>query len=579
MNPSVAVAFMTKMKLIFETDAAGKPQDDSFLAFQNGAFAVGKDSFYFMEPARHGLGPNETAQAMMSFDKTFNFVATVDDIITSAPDELDQVYYETLRNCPPASSTRTADQEARYQAALAYLHSPWPATMAPSLSALDNYQRYSDAYKAATSTYKNGQIAADSATGDGAAALQQAWQTDAPPPAASLRRGPAALENQGPPRPGRVQAPAQSGFGVGAAVTAETPERDGGAMQQFAAATIISHPALGTFEVHGLIRDRYVRDGGIQGNTLGYPFSDEEADPAVPGGRRSRFQFGQLTWSAAVGVTLMGANGRPTPSPQPDPAPTPTPAADAAPPAPLHQLTDVTERVLRELSLVPGGSKRPGAAKRAGDAAPFLPAKMGELPADADKSTWQSLLLACEANDVTLLDTWDPQPLAAIAGLVAQDTADPQVFTLADGAFDFDGRAEVLHVVLERPGNVFPKLVAVSFPKSLLESEETPFLIYFHPTLGQTLSSGYYTAAPNLKSPEDGNFYPAITRTVRPFLVMLLFMAARGLRGGKPRRGGRWRDTLPGRGSLPPLGYRTGFIPSTLPLRGSSTKVLLLVCQ
>ena len=306
----------------------------------------------------------------------------------------------------------------------------------------------------------------------------------------------------------KVQALAQSGFGVGAPVTAETPVRDGGAMQQFAAATIISHPALGTFELHGLIRDRYVQDGGIQSNALGFPLSDEEADPAVPGGRRSRFQFGQLSWSAAVGVTLVGANGTPAPAPTPTPDPAPAPAADATPPAPLHQLTDVTERVLRELNLVPGGSKRPGAAQRAGDAAPFLQAKMGELPADADKTTWQSLLLACEANNLTLLDTWDPQPLAAIACLEAKDTADPQVFTLADGAFDFDGSAEVLHVVLERPGNVFPKLIAVSFPKSLLESAETPFLVYFHPTLGQAVPSGYYTAAPNLKSPEDGNFYP-----------------------------------------------------------------------
>ena len=316
----------------------------------------------------------------------------------------------------------------------------------------------------------------------------------------------------------KVQALARSGFGVGAPVTAETAVRDGGTMQQFTSATVIAHPALGAFELHGLIRHHYEQSGGIQGNALGFPLSDEEADPAVPAGRRSRFQFGQLTWSAAVGVTLVGADGRPTPSPAPDPSPDPTPApapdptpADAAPPAPpapLHQLTDVTERVLRELNLVPGGSRRPGAAKRAGDAAPFLQAKMGELPADADQTTWQSLLLACEANDLTLLDTWDPRPLAAVAGLVAQDTDDPQVFTLADGAFDFDGSADVRHVVLERPGNVFPKLVAVSFPASLLEREETPFLVYFHPTLGQAVPAGYYTAAPNLKSTEDGNFYP-----------------------------------------------------------------------
>ena len=315
----------------------------------------------------------------------------------------------------------------------------------------------------------------------------------------------------------KVQALARSGFGVGAPVTAETAVRNGGTMQKFVAATVIAHPGLGAFEVHGLIRDRYEQEGGVDRSALGYPLSDEEADPAVPGGRRSRFQFGQLTWSAARGVALVSANGSSpaapvtpapsTPAPAPDPTPDPTPA-DATPPAPLQQLTDVTERVLRELSLVPGGGKRPGAANRAGDAAPFLQAKLADLPDDADKTTWQSLLLACEANDITLLDTWDPQPLSAINTLEAAATPDPQTFTFASGAFDFDGTAEVRHVVLERPGNVFPKLVAVSFPSSLLEQDETPFLIFFHPTMGQAVASGYYTTAPNLKSPEDGQFYP-----------------------------------------------------------------------
>ena len=180
MNPSVAVAFMTKMKLIFETDANGNPQDDTFLAFQNGSFPVSKDTFYFMEPAKHGLGPTDTLTWMMNFDKTFNFVATVDDVITSTPDELDQVYYETLKNCVPATSNRTPEQEARYAAALAFLQRTVPGPDGQSLLMLDNSQLYESAYKEATTAYKNSKIAADSAQGDGADQIKKLWQETEP---------------------------------------------------------------------------------------------------------------------------------------------------------------------------------------------------------------------------------------------------------------------------------------------------------------------------------------------------------------------------------------------------------------
>jgi hypothetical protein len=175
MNPSVAVAFMTKMKLIFETDANGNPQADTFLAFQNGSFPVGKETFYFMEPDKHGLGPNETQQWMMNFDKTFNFVAAVDDVITSTTTDLDQVYYDTLKQCVPAASSRTPEQEVRYAAAVAFLAQLTPADDGTSVRMLDNYQRYESLYKEATSTYKNGKIAAESAQGDGAEKVKQDW--------------------------------------------------------------------------------------------------------------------------------------------------------------------------------------------------------------------------------------------------------------------------------------------------------------------------------------------------------------------------------------------------------------------
>ncbi len=91
---------------------------------------------------------------------------------------------------------------------------------------------------------------------------------------------------------------------LGAALTDETTTPDGvGRYNVFRNGSIYWSPSTGAFEVHGTIRDKYAETGWEAG-PLGYPTSDEYA---VPGGRRSDFQHGFVTWDAAsntASVTL-----------------------------------------------------------------------------------------------------------------------------------------------------------------------------------------------------------------------------------------------------------------------------------
>jgi hypothetical protein len=69
----------------------------------------------------------------------------------------------------------------------------------------------------------------------------------------------------------------------------------------FTEGSIYWTPALGAWEVHGRIRDAWGESGWEVG-PLGYPISDEVA---VDGGRRSTFQHGSITWTAATDETAI----------------------------------------------------------------------------------------------------------------------------------------------------------------------------------------------------------------------------------------------------------------------------------
>jgi hypothetical protein len=73
----------------------------------------------------------------------------------------------------------------------------------------------------------------------------------------------------------------------------------GGLFQDYQHGSIYWSRASGAFEVHGAIRDKW-RAMGAERSFLGFPLSDET--PAAGGGRYSRFQGGEIYWSAATGA-------------------------------------------------------------------------------------------------------------------------------------------------------------------------------------------------------------------------------------------------------------------------------------
>ena len=67
-------------------------------------------------------------------------------------------------------------------------------------------------------------------------------------------------------------------------------------------ASIYWTPNTGPQLVHGAIRGRWA-SMGWELSSLGYPTSDEQS---VPGGRRSNFQHGSLTFRFSDGAILVG---------------------------------------------------------------------------------------------------------------------------------------------------------------------------------------------------------------------------------------------------------------------------------
>ena len=89
---------------------------------------------------------------------------------------------------------------------------------------------------------------------------------------------------------------------IGPPITEERATPDGvGRYSVFERGSIYWTPQLGAHEVHGRIRDAWAASGWETG-PLGYPTSDEYA---VPGGRRSDFERGSITWTAATNTTTI----------------------------------------------------------------------------------------------------------------------------------------------------------------------------------------------------------------------------------------------------------------------------------
>jgi hypothetical protein len=96
----------------------------------------------------------------------------------------------------------------------------------------------------------------------------------------------------------------ETGF-LGYPVTDEMIAPDGvGRYSVFQHGSIYFSPSSGAHEVHGAIRDAWAETGWEAG-PLGYPTSDEHA---VPEGRRSTFQRGSITWNTSLGQAVVAIN-------------------------------------------------------------------------------------------------------------------------------------------------------------------------------------------------------------------------------------------------------------------------------
>ncbi len=90
---------------------------------------------------------------------------------------------------------------------------------------------------------------------------------------------------------------------LGAPITAEAGAPDGvGRYRVFERGSIYWTPRTNADEVHGRIRDAW-KDEGWEAGRLGYPTEDERA---IPGGRRSVFEHGFITWDATTNQTTVG---------------------------------------------------------------------------------------------------------------------------------------------------------------------------------------------------------------------------------------------------------------------------------
>ncbi|KUG07652.1 hypothetical protein [Solirubrum puertoriconensis] len=180
MDAAIAVAFLTKLKLIFETDAAGNPQTDKFLSFPNGTSLMAKDTFVEMDPKRNPGGEAGALLRAADFANLVNFVAQPGALVSPAADKLSAVYRRTLQICQPARSTRTASQERSLKSAMTYLNRVVKTDDGQRMSRLDNYLRYKEAYQQALTAYKNASIAAQLAEGEGAEELKRQWAEQEP---------------------------------------------------------------------------------------------------------------------------------------------------------------------------------------------------------------------------------------------------------------------------------------------------------------------------------------------------------------------------------------------------------------
>ncbi|KLT63751.1 hypothetical protein [Pedobacter sp. BMA] len=180
-------------------------------------------------------------------------------------------------------------------------------------------------------------------------------------------------------------------------------------------------------------------------------------------------------------------------------------------------MIDVTTRVLDELNAIPGTTSRPGLS-RFDEARFFIEAFCGRyIPDDYERATqmtndelWEYWITVDKRS---MEFEFDKQEKELLFIECEDNSVNEQTLNVVNYIADPDFKT----VVLEREGDVYPKLIVLSIPNLLNISDYTdaggiPFHVYFHPTLGQNIAS-HYTAVnepgrASLKDTVDNHFMP-----------------------------------------------------------------------
>ena len=110
-----------------------------------------------------------------------------------------------------------------------------------------------------------------------------------------------------PPQGGAINSKYQdmtkAGIALGQPISAEQTSSDGqGHVRVYQNSTLYWNPRTGAHEVHGSIREQYIRLGA-ENSRLGYPTSDEILAPDGVG-RQNNFEHGSIYWSAKTGARI-----------------------------------------------------------------------------------------------------------------------------------------------------------------------------------------------------------------------------------------------------------------------------------
>lgn len=159
MDTAVQLALMSKAKKVFGNN-------QTFLSFPVTPLPFTKQQLNFLA--------DQNLQNLRAFSALVNLIPNGEAWVQTDPHYLWDVYHEVLTNANFATSTRTPEEEARYQAALRVLHTTREDGSREDTPAYQAYKQHKDMFLLAQQRYT---AAAETAKYSSDPAEQQRWST------------------------------------------------------------------------------------------------------------------------------------------------------------------------------------------------------------------------------------------------------------------------------------------------------------------------------------------------------------------------------------------------------------------